>query len=140
MPKALLTLMILSWLLNLALGEEASKSYFIIDGRNVLFLSFPAEKLTVDEVCYKNKGNCKAILKLASASTKGLEKEFKGGANRGAVICKKKMFGKLIFAADSRGNQTTFCHFPDGSLIGNGTILFHALKNDKQSGKSDLKF
>jgi putative hemolysin len=79
--------------------------------------------------CLKgSKLDCDAYDGLKKAVAHGLPQR-KGGANPGAVLCSEAAGGKAIVSLDDKGNQSSFCQFPDGSVVSMGSLRRAAAAN-----------
>lgn len=106
--------------------EEAA----FINGKKILLYVDRKAGIIVNHDCRKRDGtlNCHAVKALKKASLKNVMIE--GGANPGAVLC-GGLGGIVVLAVDSHKNETSYCRFPDGSVVASGSITFHARKNDQ---------
>ncbi len=113
---------------SLALAAK-SDEMAVIDGKQYQLYVDAQAGIIISKSCHKknNKYNCDAFKALKKASFKNVN--ITGGANPGAVMC-RPLGGQVVLARDEKKNETTYCQFPDGSLIANGSITFHARQND----------
>ena len=100
-----------------------------IRGEWIEFIRDPKLHLTLSSSCSAKK--CQAFKALSQASLKGLDEELKGGAQPGAVICRQRLHAELQVGKDANGNETGFCKFKDGSLVGTGSISYYAAHQPK---------
>ncbi|MFP5386476.1 MAG: hypothetical protein ACLGHN_10385 [Bacteriovoracia bacterium] len=70
----------------------------------------------VNRSCVK-KG-CEALTKARKFKGKSVPSELlSGGKNPRAVKCKHLLGGKVIIGTDLKGNEQSFCFFPDESIL-----------------------
>ena len=104
--------------------ETPTEQKYQIRGKWVEFIRDPSQHLTLSSSCRDKK--CQAFKALSEASLKGLDEKLVGGAQPGAVVCRQKLHAELQTGKDEDGNETGFCKFKDGSLVGTGTISYYA--------------
>lgn len=87
--------------------------------------------LLISKICEKN--NCAAKETLKTISFKNLRSDrLNGGKNPGAVLCHELENTQVIFLRDLKGNDNSFCMFPDKSLVSSGSLEMQARKNDEK--------
>lgn len=133
------TLSTLFWVLSLlsapslTLGSTDTQNVlWKVAGKDVQFASIPGRHLLISSSCVQQDSSlsCEAYNSLPNASTQGLSSQFRhGGANPGAVICGRKLGGKIVTGSDEHSNEQSFCLFGDGSMVSSGSILFWASHN-----------
>jgi hypothetical protein len=120
-------------------ANDESTFIFFDKNKQIAVVKRAKEHLTVEKNCYLNKESCDAMLALKKISYQRSTKDIEGGANPGAVICKKQLKMKLFVLIDRDGNEHTFCKFKDDSFIGSGTLSYYASENDRKQRILDLK-
>jgi len=122
----LLTFIVVNSLTTVAAKDEIA----MIDGKDYPLYIDKKAGIIINRECHSANGkfDCQAAKALKKASFKTVKIE--GGANPGAVMC-APLGGRVVLSVDARKNETTYCQFPDGSLVANGTITFHARQNDQ---------
>ena len=103
--------------------SPAKAVVFELQGKKIIFSNFPERNILISSSCVENN-----LLKQCDASKAikmlyGLApiKDFLG-RNPGAVACSQKLDGKVIWLQDRKGNERTFCRFPDASYLSSGTL------------------
>lgn len=111
-------------------GVPVVEDAAFINGKKILLYVDRKAGIIVNHDCRKKDGSlkCSAVKALAKATLKNITLE--GGANPGAVLC-GGLGGQVVLSVDDHKNETSYCQFPDGSLVANGSITFHARKNDQ---------
>ncbi|MBI3558002.1 MAG: DUF333 domain-containing protein [Deltaproteobacteria bacterium] len=122
---------LLLFLLSAAFAEppKPAQQKYRIHGQWVEFIRDEKRHLTLSAACRKQK--CLAYKALAKSSLAGLDEKLEGGAQPGAVICRQQFHGDLQVGQDEDGNETGFCKFKDGSLVGTGSISYYASRPGK---------
>ncbi|HAZ13667.1 MAG: hypothetical protein A2X86_16295 [Bdellovibrionales bacterium GWA2_49_15] len=123
---------VLTLLISLASASGAMvEEMAFINGKTIPLFVDQAAGLIIDRYCHKTRGkfDCQAVKALEKASLRDVIID--GGANPGAVVC-LKLGGQVVLSVDVKKNETSYCQFKDGSLVANGSITFHARKNDKE--------
>ncbi|HAZ12542.1 MAG: hypothetical protein A2X86_11915 [Bdellovibrionales bacterium GWA2_49_15] len=113
--------------------EVDYEEYYTIYGKTVKIGHLEKKRISVSSDCYEKRPefNCQATQVLGKASMKGIDKQyFSGGADKGAVICKRQLNGTLMLGKDNKGNESTFCQFQDNSFVQTGSLWYHADRND----------
>ncbi len=123
---------ILSMLLFLTITYAKETETYSIYGKKVAFIFDKNAKIRISQNCLRKKQkkyNCIAFKKIKESTRQGIDqKYFKGGANPGAVICRRKLKGTVVLGYDANKNQNTFCKFKDNSYLSSGTITYHSQK------------
>jgi hypothetical protein len=121
--------------LMLSPGAVASDLEVLVGGHIEKLRSFPDLHLTISVSCQKDDKKefaCSAYDAAKRASMKRIPSKLRvGGADPGALVCIAEGGMELIgMYKDSA--QDAFCKFKDGSLIGTGSLHYHARQNDGQ--------
>jgi putative hemolysin len=100
---------------------------FKVQGKSLQLTEDKNRHLTISTSCVKGEGSysCDAYSGLKKLVGKGWPHR-KGGANPGAVLCTESAGGKVVLAQDEKGNQNSFCEFPDGSYVSSGSLRYAA--------------
>ena len=70
-----------------------------------------------------------------TASFKGLEEMLKRGIRPGSLVCIYGAKGRYLIGTHKRRQEMGVCKFPDGSMVGIGSLSYAARMNDKVSVK-----
>jgi len=116
-----------------SLKAHTRETLWKVDGGYVAIFEDPKTKLIYSASCKKYK--CKSLIESKKVSWKSLsEDSLLGGKNPGAVLCKESLRKNIVYLKDLQGNESTFCHFEDGSLISSSSLIQIADEN-KAKGK-----
>jgi hypothetical protein len=101
-------------------GGEASPAALVryrIGDQWHRFLRDPAQRVVVDETCWKRPGKrlCLALRAWESAANRN-PPPVRGFENPGAPLC-RELGGQPALGTDEAANQNFFCGFPDRSWI-----------------------
>jgi hypothetical protein len=112
-----------------ALAADLPKTEFSFLQGKFTFVTDEANKLTVSSDCLKEDGSlkCDATSGLKNLSWK---KRKKGDENPGSALCQKQLKGTVVVGKDAAGDESSFCRFPDGSMVDSGSLIYRARKND----------
>lgn len=110
-------------------SAEMPKTEYAFQQGRIAFVTDEGSKLTVSADCLKDDGSfsCDATKGLKDLSWK---KRKKGDMNPGSALCQKQLKGTVVVGKDAAGDESSFCRFPDGSMVDSGSLIYRARKND----------
>lgn len=104
-------------------AQEISREVWSYKHHHFLMVSLEKGKILISENCLDQnqtllKSNCEAAKILKQTLSISLRsKDFNGGKNPGAVICKNYLKQNIVILKDPDQNENSFCQFEDRSLI-----------------------
>lgn len=112
-----------------AFAADMPKSEFTFLQGKIAFVTDASAKLTVSADCRQADGSlkCDATRGLKELSWK---KRKKGDRNPGSALCQHQLKGTVVVGKDAAGDESSFCRFPDGSMVDSGSLIYRARKND----------
>lgn len=117
-------------------SPRALRLQIAIAGAQQSLIHIPQQRLTLSDRCSPDfetnltKMKCQAAQALSTARLSGVRPGQLGSRNPGSVVCKEVLHQTVVMGVDVRGDESTYCLFPDGSLVDNGTLHYYAKQND----------
>jgi len=111
--------------------EAAGRRSYRINGVAREFVYDREAHLLISADCANADGTflpCDAHRAISRVTTRGFAVP-RGGADGGAVACRRQLGAKVRTGVNAIGAEATFCLFRDGSLVSTGSLDFHAHKN-----------
>lgn len=113
------------FLLGVSFAGAGERFRLKVGNETVEFVRYPEKHLVLSANCQQENGSlsCEAYSALTKlSSSREPLKHSRGGANPGAVLCARKLGGKVVIGVDEKGNQQSFCLFSDQSYVSSGSI------------------
>lgn len=103
-----------------------------INSKKIAFYQNDSLRITSSERCQydKNQKYCKNFDFLTKVSIKKLGKIPEGSPNPGSLICQDQVGGKSVIGYNTESSQNSFCELKNKVYIDNGSLTYHAYKND----------
>jgi hypothetical protein len=98
--------------------ERGTRSFLYFSGRHLLISAACRDPGT-------GKLDCKALRAFERSSLAGVVLP-RGGADPGAVICVKRLEGRVVIGQNERGAQAAFCRLADDTLVSTGSLDYAA--------------
>jgi|GEM_PF-3654396 len=89
-----------------------------------IFLDDRESRILISKDCAGEQGRyrCEAHLAWKKGVWRSFVFETTGGANKGALICRKALHARVVIGRTKDGIENSFCLFPDRSMISCGAF------------------
>jgi hypothetical protein len=100
-----------------------------MSGEQVQILYYARENVRVSAQCRNAAGQlgCSALGPIRGGAPVTLSKSELGGRPAGALAC-KKLNNSMMTGLNQKGDEETFCRFPDGSWLSTNTLEQYGVK------------